>query len=180
MSEGISSPGDRPVLIVYSFDSDYRRYSFSSFVTKLHLRLRYAGVSYENARGSRSQAPKDKIPYVRFLETGELMGDSALIAQKLVETGKIEDVAEKLSPELRAMDYCIRCTIEDRLYYLLVGQPFHVETSLDSLLTSGSQANSVRSMSGGMRTTGVCATQGRSAFSPVAYDTLLPSLSSNT
>ncbi len=125
MSDGTASEsGGKPVLTVFSFDEDQRQYSFTSFVTKLHFRLRFAGVPYENAKGSRRQAPKDKIPYVRFNETGELMGDSALIAKKLIDMGQMTDLGADLSLETRAADFCLRSMIEDKMYYLLVG--FHI------------------------------------------------------
>ena len=136
MSDGstASESEGKPILTVFSFDEDQRQYSFTSFVTKLHFRLRYAGIPYENAKGSRRQAPKDKIPYVRFNETGELMGDSALIAKKLIEMGQMKDLGADLSPETRAADFCLRSMIEDKLYYLLVGLAYHTTAHLTSLL----------------------------------------------
>jgi len=112
---------NKPHLIVYSLDREHTTYSMSVFVTKLHLRLRHGGVRYENALGSREQAPKKKLPYVKFVETGELMGDSALIVERLVKEGKLPDLDKGLSPEQRATDYCLRVMIEDRVYYLVVG-----------------------------------------------------------
>jgi hypothetical protein len=114
-------PESKPHLILYSLDQEHTTYSMSIFVTKLHLRLRYAGIPYENATGSRDAAPKKKIPYVKFVETGELMGDSALIIERLIKEGKLEDLDKGLSPEQRAIDYCLRAMIEDRVYYLVVG-----------------------------------------------------------
>ena len=137
MSDGpASESGGKPVLTVFSFDEDQRQYSFTSFVTKLHFRLRFAGIPYENARGSRRQAPKDKIPYVRLNETGELMGDSALIAKKLVEMGRMKDLGADLSPETRAMDFCLRSMIEDKMYFLLVGLAFYSNAQLTFLLVT--------------------------------------------
>lgn len=110
----------KPHLILYSLDRGHTTYSMSIFVTKLHLRLRHGGITYENALGSRDEAPKKKIPYVRFVETDEVMGDSALIVERLVTEGKLEDLDKELSPQQRAIDYCLRVMIEDRLYYLVV------------------------------------------------------------
>ncbi|KAK3341802.1 hypothetical protein B0T25DRAFT_416961, partial [Lasiosphaeria hispida] len=106
-------------LIVYSLDQDRSTYSLSCFVTKLHFRLRYAGIPYENGLGTRGQAPKEKFPYVKFVDSGELLGDTALIVKRLVEQGRLEDLNAGLAPEERAVDYCLRAMLEDRLYYLV-------------------------------------------------------------
>ena len=120
----VAKPAEiKPHLILYSLDREHTTYSMSAFVTKLHLRLRHGGVAYENAVGSRDAAPKKKIPYVKFVETGELMGDSALIVERLIKEGKLEDLDSELSPEQRAIDYCLRVMVEDRVYYLVVGCP---------------------------------------------------------
>jgi len=110
----------KPSLTVYTFDSNHKEYSYSSFCTKLHFRLRYAGIAYADGEGTRNQAPKSKIPYVRFEETGEFMGDSGLVTQKLIDDGKLEDLNSGLLPEERAKDFCLRATIEDRMYYYTV------------------------------------------------------------
>jgi len=113
----------KPFLIIYSLDREHKQHSFSVYVTKLQLRLRHGGVPYENDIGNRGDSPKKKFPYVRFLETGELMGDSALITERLVRDGKLEDLSAQLSPEQKAMDLCLRVMVEDRLYYLVVSDP---------------------------------------------------------
>ncbi|KAK3393864.1 hypothetical protein B0H63DRAFT_459413 [Podospora didyma] len=111
----------QPRLILYSFDKDNTQHHFSSFVTKLQFRLRYAGITYESAFGSRPQAPKGKIPYVRFLDdSNELMGDSTLVAKRLIDAGEMEDLNAALSPEVRAHDLCLRSMIEDNMYFLLL------------------------------------------------------------
>ncbi|KAK4442473.1 failed axon connections-like protein [Podospora aff. communis PSN243] len=115
----VEPPNSKPHLIVYSLDQEHSTYSMSMFLTKLHLRLRHAGIPYQNALGSRYAAPKKKIPYVQFTETGEVMGDSALIVEKLIKEGKLEDLNGGLSPEQKAVDYCLRVMIEDRVYYLV-------------------------------------------------------------
>jgi hypothetical protein len=115
-----ASKAPKPFLTVYSLDRDHSQHSLSIYVTKLQLRLRYGGVRYENGLGTRGDAPKKKFPYVRFEESGELMGDSALITERLVREGKLEDLNARLTAEERARDYCLRVMIEDRLYYLVV------------------------------------------------------------
>ncbi len=110
----------KPYLTVFSYDLVHDEYSFTYFTAKLRFRLRHGGVAYVDGAASRSQSPKSKVPYVRFEETGELMGDSSLITQRLVDDGKLEDLNAGLSPADRAKDFCLRSMVEDRMYYLLV------------------------------------------------------------
>ena len=110
-----------PVLTVYTFDRNKTRYSFSPFTVKLLFRLRYGSVVYEHLEGSRKQAPKSKVPYVRFRDSGKLMGDSSLITGTLIEQGLLGDLNSVLLAELNAQDHCLRAFIEETLYYLLVG-----------------------------------------------------------
>ncbi len=110
----------KPFLTVFAYDTDHTVHSYTMFTAKLHFRLRHAGIPYANAEASRNQAPKSKVPYVRFEETKELMGDSSFITQKLVDMGKLEDLNKGLSPEERAKDFCLRSMIDDRVYFFLV------------------------------------------------------------
>ena len=142
----------KPELIIYTLDRDHKTYSMSLFATKLHLRLRHGGIRYENAMGNRGDAPKEKFPYVRFVGGGDhdddggdgdddgdgrFMGDSALIVERLVKRGKLEDLmmGSGVSEEIRAMDLCLRVLVEDRLYYLIVSY-FSSSLSLFLLLLS--------------------------------------------
>jgi len=125
----------RALLTVFTSDHDHTAYSYSPFCTKLHFRLRHGEIAYTDGQGSRGKAPKKKIPYVRFEDTGTLMGDTSLVIQKLVELGKLEDLNTGLSPDTRAADYALRAMIEDRLYYFLV--------SPESPLASGGPGNAV-------------------------------------
>lgn len=126
---------EKPLLTVYSFDANPQRYSYSPFVTKLHFRLRYSGIPYINKFGSWFQAPKGKIPYVEFHETGEILGDSGLIVQRLVamdaavDRGSLGknpsflgdcDIKSGLGVRERAMDYCLRKAVEEGGYFVTV------------------------------------------------------------
>jgi hypothetical protein len=115
-----SSAEEKPLLTVYTFDTDTTKYSFSPFATKLRFRLRHAGVPYDDRYGSMLEAPKKKIPYVKFHESGEFVGDSSLIIERMVKAGKMSEVNAKLSPEEKAKDMCIRSMIEDRMYFFIV------------------------------------------------------------
>jgi len=115
--------GSNPYLTVLSFDLNHHEYGYTAFCTKLYFRLRHGGLPYETAKGTRGQAPKGKMPYARFEKTGELMGDSSLITQRLIDDGKLEELNAGLAPEQRAADFCLRSMVDDRMYYLTVRQP---------------------------------------------------------
>ena len=112
-----------PSLTVFSLEPNHQEYGYTAFCTKLYFRLRHASIPYETAKGTRKQAPKSKMPYVRFEATGELLGDSSLITQRLVDDGKLEDLNAGLAPEQRAADFCLRSMIDDRMYYFTVRRP---------------------------------------------------------
>lgn len=133
--------GLAPYLTVYTFDSDARQHAFSPFATKLFFRLRHGGVPYETALGTRQEAPKGKIPYVRFhrqpdwqerqREGGsksatmaavkeDVVGDSAIITSRLMKEGMLQDLNAELTHTGLAWDLSLRTLVEDRLYYLLV------------------------------------------------------------
>jgi hypothetical protein len=113
----------KPALTVYTYDSDHEQFSPVIFNVKLHFRLRYAGIPYDEAFGTRNTGPKGKVPYVKFADTGELMGDSELIIKRLTELGKMEDLNAGLSAPDRARDFCLKSMIEDRMNFFLVGPP---------------------------------------------------------
>ena len=113
-------PVTQPLLNLYTFDKNTKRYSVSPFATKLRFALRHAGIPYEDHVGNFRDPPKKKIPYVKFLESGEFMGDTALIIQRLTQEGKMRDTRAALSPEQKAMDLCLRTIVEDRMYFLSV------------------------------------------------------------
>jgi Glutathione S-transferase N-terminal domain len=116
-----STEETQPPILLYTMDHDFKQYGFSPFATKLRFRLRHAGVHYKDQDGDWLQAPKKKIPYVKFTESKEMMGDSALIIERMAEKGTVPDLNRELSPVDAATDLCLRSLIEDRLYFLVVG-----------------------------------------------------------
>lgn len=105
------------------------KYIWSPFVTKLEARMRFAGLSYRTEPGSPSKAPRGKIPYVAITSktdsgnhgTPLVLGDSTLIAQRLVEEGVIYDLNAVLQPTEKARDLAIRALMENKLYFYQVG-----------------------------------------------------------
>jgi len=107
-------------------------YVWSPFVTKLEARLRFAGLSYRVEAGSLGKAPRGKIPYLAIAkpdagsQAPTVLSDTALISQKLVEDGVLDDLNAKLSPTEKAHDLAIQALLEDKLYFYQVGVPVHL------------------------------------------------------
>lgn len=97
-------------------------YVWSPFVTKLELRLRLANLSYRTEAGSPRTGPTGKIPYVEIHDGDEMtaIGDSALIAKNLEDSGLIESLNAGLDPTEKAHDLALRALMEDRLYFFNV------------------------------------------------------------
>ncbi|AEO63114.1 uncharacterized protein THITE_2107989 [Thermothielavioides terrestris NRRL 8126] len=94
----------------------------SPFVNKLEARLRIGGLTYRVETGSPLHAPRGKLPYIELSSApaagdGEKLGDSALIARRLVEDGHMADLNAGLTPVERARDLAVRALLEDRLYF---------------------------------------------------------------
>jgi len=102
-------------------------YVWSPFVTKLEARLRFARLSYRTEPGSLGAAPRGKLPYLA-ISNGDstppiVLGDSALICEKLTADGVIGDINAELSPTEKAQDLAFRALLEDRVYFYQVYDP---------------------------------------------------------
>lgn len=122
----------QPNIIVYRGRQDSGAYVWSPFVTKLETWLRFAGLSYRTEAGSLSRAPRGKIPYVAISKTDsgsqapvtpEILADSTLIIEKLMEDGLVDDLNAKLLPTKKAHDLALRALLEEKLYFYQVGVP---------------------------------------------------------
>lgn len=110
-------------------------YASSPFVTKVEFRMRLAGVPYKLDCGAPWLGPKGKIPYllpssssvydekVGGVQKEDMLGDSALIIEYLVETERIQDLNETLDPASKSKDLAVRALLEDKLYF------YHVRRS---------------------------------------------------
>lgn len=119
----------QPSITVYRGFQDAGTYVWSPFVTKLEVRLRLGGLSYNTEPGSVPKAPRGKIPYIEISETepnGQLLGssttlaDSSLISQKLVNANLLAALNGDLSPVEKAQDLALRALLEDKLYFYQV------------------------------------------------------------
>lgn len=103
------------------------RYTWSPFVTKLELCLRLAGITYQNLEGNPTEGPSGKVPYVDISalsgkQDGEkdLVGDSTVIIQTLMDRGAMMSLNEGLSPDEKLADMAIKALFEEKLYFLQV------------------------------------------------------------
>lgn len=103
-------------------------YVWSPFVTKLEFRFRYSNLPYRVEAGSTRQGPKGKVPYVDVSALADqpsesnqdLLADSRLIIQNLINRGILDDLNKDLTPVQRMMDLALRALLEERLYFLNV------------------------------------------------------------
>jgi glutathione S-transferase len=106
-----------PTIVLYQFPGAYGLRSLSPFCTKLEAYFVLADVPYESKLGNPQQAPKGKLPYVRW--DGALFGDSQLVLERCrAELGDPLDAP--LSPTERARGHLVRRTAEDHLYWVLL------------------------------------------------------------
>jgi len=99
------------------------RYTWSPFVTKLEVRLRFAGLPYAVGAGGPRSAPQGKIPYVDIPGEDQQMGDSTFIIRRLVEKDMLPDLNARLSKPEQAQDLAWRALMEDKLYFYGVSIP---------------------------------------------------------
>lgn len=154
----------QPEITLYRGWEDSGAYIWSPFVTKVELRLRLTGLSYCTKSGSVLKAPRGKIPYLAMSGMGvdsissSILSDSALIIEKMVENGLLEDINAKLSPTEKAHDLALRALLEDKLYFYHVCMHFHHIS--DGLFPNHAKSNALysnlRRTSCGARTTMSC------------------------
>ncbi|KAK5080044.1 hypothetical protein LTR70_008968 [Exophiala xenobiotica] len=110
-------------LVLYRGFPASNKYTWSPFVSKLEFRLRQSRIPYTLREGSTQKGPSGKIPYVNIApltsgDTQDLVGDSSVIINTLVQKGLAEDLNAHLAPEQKATDMSIRALCEDKLYFL--------------------------------------------------------------
>lgn len=120
-----------PDITLFRGWEDYGKYVWSPYVTKVEVRLRFAGVRYGVDSGSPRTAPRGKIPYVEYRpppppssgtsrsasQEPALLSDSTLIIKTLTKCDVVPDLNAGLAAEDRATDLALRALLEDKLYY---------------------------------------------------------------
>ncbi|KAL9033104.1 MAG: hypothetical protein Q9180_006130, partial [Flavoplaca navasiana] len=96
-------------------------YVWSPFACKLEARLRFAGLAYKVEQGAPPKGPRGKIPYIALSKNGgsdaEMVSDTAMISEKLVEDGLAADLNARLTPVEKATDAAVRALLEEKLYF---------------------------------------------------------------
>ncbi|KAL8663887.1 MAG: hypothetical protein Q9168_008012, partial [Polycauliona sp. 1 TL-2023] len=95
-------------------------YVWSPFVCKLEARLRFANLAYKVEQGAPPKGPRGKIPYIALSKNGEsheMVSETAMISQKLVDEGMAEDLNGKLTPVEKATDAAVMALLEEKLYF---------------------------------------------------------------
>jgi hypothetical protein len=115
---------EQPQLTLYRGFPGSDNYTWSPFVTKIELRLRFSALKYSKEAGSPRDGPRGKIPYLVLAQPDgsepQTLSDSSLMIRDLVEKGLIEDLNASLSPSERTHDLGLRALLEERLYFLTV------------------------------------------------------------
>lgn len=113
---------EQPQLTLYRGFPGSDNYTWSPFVTKIELRLRFSALKYSKEAGSPRDGPRGKIPYLVLAQPDgsepQTLSDSSLMIRDLVEKGLIEDLNASLSPAARTHDLGLRALLEERLYFL--------------------------------------------------------------
>jgi len=128
-----------PRLKLFRGSTDKDKYVSSPFVTKVETRLRLANVDYTLDAGAPWQGPKKKIPYLEVqaqtADQKQILGDSTLIFQHLINDGDLRDLNASLSTSEKAQDLALRSLLEDKLYF------YHMrEVWVDNYYTQREQA----------------------------------------
>ncbi|KAL8842371.1 MAG: hypothetical protein Q9176_002760 [Flavoplaca citrina] len=96
-------------------------YVWSPFACKLEARLRFAGLAYKVEQGAPPKGPRGKIPYIALSKNGEsdaeMISDTTMISEKLVEDGLAENLNARLTPVEKATDAAVRALLEEKLYF---------------------------------------------------------------
>ncbi|KAJ5312172.1 hypothetical protein PENANT_c011G08483 [Penicillium antarcticum] len=97
-------------------------YTWSPFVTKIELRLRFSALKYSKEAGSPRDGPRGKIPYLTLARPDgsevQTLSDSSMMIRDLIDKGLIEDLNSSLSPSERTHDLGLRALLEEKLYFL--------------------------------------------------------------
>ncbi|KAL8676075.1 MAG: hypothetical protein Q9186_007370 [Xanthomendoza sp. 1 TL-2023] len=112
-----------PTITVFRGFPATASYVWSPFVCKLEARLRFASLAYKTDQGAPPKGPRGKIPYLSVAKSNdaaaapEMVSDTTLISERLVDEGLAEDLNGKLSPVEKAQDAAVRALLEEKLYF---------------------------------------------------------------
>lgn len=89
--------------------------SGSAFCQKLETYFRFAGIPYNNEGATPNNAPKGKLPYVKF-QDDSILADSHIIIRHLIEKGHADLDAQAGLTEVEKADGTVyRGYLEDHI-----------------------------------------------------------------
>lgn len=107
------------MITAYTFGGAWDAVDISPFVTKLLTWLRMSGVEHRTAVGDVRKAPSRKLPYID--DDGRLLGDSSLIIEHLLATGRAKPLGgDALSAGDAAVAAAFKAMIESELYFVIL------------------------------------------------------------
>lgn len=104
-------------LTLFTYGSSWEVPDISPFCTKLHTYLRMAEVPYERGVGNPQQAPKGKLPYIKYND--ELYADTHFII-KFLEKELSLSFGSDLTPEQKAISTAFQGMLEESFYFTAV------------------------------------------------------------
>jgi glutathione S-transferase len=105
------------MITLFTFGPVFGLPDMSPFVTKAHLLLKLAGLTYQIDRKGFTRAPKGKLPYIN--DAGQIVADSTLIRLHIERKYGI-DFNRDLSPERSATIWALEKMCENHLYWAAV------------------------------------------------------------
>jgi glutathione S-transferase len=105
------------MITLFTFGPAFGLPDMSPFVTKAHLLLKLAGLTYQANRKGFTRAPKGKLPYIN--DSGEIVADSTFIRLHIERKYGI-DFDRNLAPERGAAIWALEKMCENHLYWAAV------------------------------------------------------------
>lgn len=119
-------------MIIYKFGYPAPEVSpdISPFVVKLETWLRMSGIPYESRTGPNQAMPHEKLPVADI--DGELVPDSSLIIQRLLQLYPQAISDKHLSETERAQACALTALIEQHLYFALLHNRYSVQSNFNA------------------------------------------------
>jgi glutathione S-transferase len=118
------------MITLYTFGPALGLPDMSPFVTKAHLLLKLAGLTYQANRKGFSRSPKGKLPYIN--DGGEIVGDSTFIRLHIERKYGI-DFDRNLPPERAGTIWALEKMCEDHLYWAAVYERWMKDENFDKI-----------------------------------------------
>lgn len=116
------------MITLHTFGARFGLPDPSSFVSKVEILLKMAGLEYVTKIGDPRKAPKGKLPYIE--DNGKVIADSTLIRFYLEDT-----YSAKFDPGLSAEDlgvaWALEKMCEDHLYWIIIQDRWMIDDNFN-------------------------------------------------